>query len=111
MTFWQFLASVWSFLSANGTKILGLAQGTVALLAGMDGIIPANDVKYWLATSAVLTFWRGFSNSSTIATTRTTVTKQEVTTDADLPQTQGTSNANAIPNATTPPRAPSNYRT
>jgi hypothetical protein len=109
MTFWQFLASVWSFLSANGTKILGLAQGTVALLAGMDGIIPANDVKYWLATSAVLTFWRGFSNSSTIATTQTTVTKQEVKTDADTPEPKG--NPDAPTNQTTPPRAPSNYRT
>ena len=91
MTFWQFLASVWSFLSANGTKILGLAQGTVALLAGMNNIIPPDDVKYWLAASAVLTFWRGFSNSSTIATTQTTVTKQEVTTDADS-KPQGTTN-------------------
>jgi len=106
MTFWQFLANVWSFLSANGTKVLGLAQGTVALLAGMNNIIPPEDVKYWLAASAVLTFWRGFSNSSTIATTRTTVTKQEVTTDADTPETKGN------PDAKTPtsPRPPTSYR-
>src|SRR5271168_3366301 len=96
MTFWQFLANIWSFLSANGTKVLGLAQGTVALLAGMNNIIPADDVKYWLAASAVLTFWRGFSNSSTIATTQTTITKQEVKTDADSP-TQGSPNAKAPP--------------
>jgi hypothetical protein len=83
MTFWQFLSNVWAYLSANGTKILGIAQGTIALIAGMSDIIPANDVKYWLASSAILTFWRGFSNSSTIATTQTTVTKQEVKTDAD----------------------------
>ena len=88
MTFWQFLANIWSFLWANGTKVLGLAQGTVALLAGMNNIIPADDVKYWLAASAVLTFWRGFSNSSTIATMQTTVTKQEVKTDADSKQTE-----------------------
>jgi hypothetical protein len=93
MTFWQFLANIWSFLWANGTKVLGIAQGTVALLATMNGVIPANDVKYWLAASAVLTFWRGFSNSSTIATTQTTITKQEVKTDADTPEGK----SNAIP--------------
>lgn len=85
MTFWQFLTNIWTFFWANGTKVLGVAQGTVALLAGMDDIIPPTQVKYWLAVSAVLTFWRGFSNSSTIATTQTTVTKQEVKTDADTP--------------------------
>ena len=104
MTFWQFLANVWSFLSANGTKVLGLAQGTVALIAGMSDIIPSHDVKYWLAASAVLTFWRGFANSSTIASTRTTVTKQEITTDADSPEPKGHSDEK------TPPRPPINYR-
>jgi hypothetical protein len=107
VTFWQFLASVWSFLSANGTKILGLAQGTVALLAGMNNIIPPDDVKYWLAASAVLTFWRGFSNSSTIATTQTTVTKQEVKSDADTPEPKGTPDAQ---NQTPSPRPPLNHR-
>jgi hypothetical protein len=104
MTFWQFLANIWSFLSANGTKVLGLAQGTVALLAGMNNIIPADDVKYWLAASAVLTFWRGFSNSSTIATTQTTVTKQEVKSDADTPKTEGTQNAKIPPDPSRPSR-------
>jgi hypothetical protein len=83
MTFWQFLTNVWTFLSTNGTKVLGVAQGTVALLAGMNDIIPADDVKYWLAASAVLTFWRGFSNSSTMATTQTTVIKTESKSDGD----------------------------
>lgn len=106
MTFWQFLYNVWSFFSANGTKFLGLAQGTVALIAGMSDVIPSADVKYWLAASAVLTFWRGFANSATIASTQTqtTVTKQEVKTDADTPETKGT------PDAQTPPRPPINYR-
>lgn len=43
------------------TKILGLAQGTVAALAGVTGIIPERHLKYWLAASAVLTVWRGFT--------------------------------------------------
>ena len=53
-----------AFLSANGTKIIGCAQGTVALLSGMVGLIPETHLKYWLAASAVLTFWRGFINSA-----------------------------------------------
>lgn len=53
----------WTFLQNNGTKLLGLAQGTVALLCGMAGIIPDSHLKYWLAASAVLTFWRGQSAS------------------------------------------------
>ena len=103
MTFWQFIANIWTFLSANGTKVLGIAQGTVALLAGMNGVIPAEDVKYWLAASAVLTFWRGFSNSSTINTTQTTVTKQEVKTDADSKQPQGNANDTAQKTTVYPP--------
>jgi hypothetical protein len=48
----------------HGTKLLGLAQGTVAAIAGVDGIIPHYHLKYYLAASAVLTVWRGFFNSS-----------------------------------------------
>lgn len=50
----------------SGTKILGLAQGTVATLAGIAGLIPDAHLKYWLAASALLTFWRGFGNSAQI---------------------------------------------
>jgi hypothetical protein len=52
------------FLSSYATRILGIAQGTVALLCGMTGVIPDHQMKYWLAASAVLTFWRGQSVSS-----------------------------------------------
>lgn len=47
----------------HGTKIIGLAQGTIAAVAGVTGIIPESHLKYWLAASAVLTVWRGFVNS------------------------------------------------
>jgi len=47
----------------HGTKIIGVAQGTIAALAGVAGIIPESHLKYWLAASAVLTVWRGFINS------------------------------------------------
>lgn len=49
--------------TSHGTRLIGLAQGTVAALCGVAGIIPESHLKYWLAASAVLTFWRGFENS------------------------------------------------
>lgn len=52
------------FWKGHGTKLLGFAQGTVAAIAAVDGIIPPAHLKYYLAGSAVLTFWRGFFNSS-----------------------------------------------
>jgi len=67
MNFWQFLTNIGNSLWTHGTRVLGVAQGTIALLAGMDGIIPANHLKYYLAASAVLTFWRGQANADTIA--------------------------------------------
>lgn len=48
----------------HGTKILGLAQGTVAAVGGVAGVIPEHHLKYYMAASAVLTFWRGFFNSA-----------------------------------------------
>jgi hypothetical protein len=54
---------VLSFWRNHGTKVLGFAQGTIAALAGVSDVIPPGQLKYWLAASAVLTFWRGFVNS------------------------------------------------
>jgi hypothetical protein len=51
----------------HGTKLIGFAQGTIAAFAGITGIIPDSHLKYYLAASAVLTFWRGFFNSSQTA--------------------------------------------
>lgn len=53
-----------TFWRSHGTKLIGLAQGTIAAIAGVSGIIPDRELKYWLAASAVLTVWRGFSNSA-----------------------------------------------
>ena len=57
------LLYIWEFWKSHGTRILGFAQGTIAALCGVAGIIPDNHLKYWLAASAVMTFWRGFTNS------------------------------------------------
>jgi hypothetical protein len=48
----------------HGTKMLGFAQGTIAAIAGVSGLIPEAHLKYYLGASALLTFWRGFVNSS-----------------------------------------------
>ena len=53
-----------AFVRDHGTKILGFAQGTIAALAGVAGLIPEAHLKYYLAASAILTFWRGFVNSA-----------------------------------------------
>lgn len=58
-----------SLVASHGTRILGIAQGSVALLCGMTGLIPDSHMKYWLAASALLTFWRGQTNATAIANT------------------------------------------
>lgn len=56
----MFFIELWK---QHGTKVIGFAQGTIAAIAGVTGVIPDTQLKYWLAASAVLTFWRGFTNS------------------------------------------------
>lgn len=53
-----------NFLRNHGTKVLGFLQGTIAAVCGVTGVIPDAHLKYWLAASAMLTFWRGFANSA-----------------------------------------------
>lgn len=64
MNGWQFFSNVFQWLELHTTRILGLAQGTIAVLSGIAGLIPDNQLKYWLAASAVLTFWRGQSTGN-----------------------------------------------
>lgn len=53
--------------TGHGTRILGLTQGSIAIIAGIDGIIPDSWLKYVLAGSGLLTYWRGQVNSKTEA--------------------------------------------
>lgn len=62
--FFEFVNRVHAWVSAHMTKLLGFAQGTIAAIAAVDGIIPANQLKYYMATLGLLTFWRGWFNSS-----------------------------------------------
>ena len=52
-----------AFIKNHGTKLLAFAQGTIAALAGVAGLIPETHLKYWMALLALLTFWRGFVNT------------------------------------------------
>lgn len=49
--------------SGHGTKILGFLSGTISAIAGIGGLIPDAHLKYYMAAIAVMTFWRGFTNS------------------------------------------------
>lgn len=54
------MKATYEFLRCHLTKILGLAQGVVAAIAGVSGVIPAEQLPKWMATLAVLTFLRGY---------------------------------------------------
>jgi hypothetical protein len=58
------MTAILDFFRNHGTKVIGGVQGTIAAVCGVTGIIPDAHLKYWLAASAVLTFWRGFVNSA-----------------------------------------------
>lgn len=54
------------FWIAHGTKVLGAAQGIVAGLITVQGLIPPEHIPYWSAANivlGVLTVQRGFTNS------------------------------------------------
>jgi hypothetical protein len=65
--FWQFLYNTGGYFITHGTRMLGIAQGTVAVISGMNGIIPPEQLKYYLGVSAVLTYWRGQANAEKIS--------------------------------------------
>jgi hypothetical protein len=48
----------------HGTKILGFAQVTVAVLATSTGLFPDIALKWLMLTSGLLTAWRGYVNSA-----------------------------------------------
>lgn len=52
------------FWISHGTKILSFVSGTIAAVAGTTGLIPDAHLKYYMGAIAVMTFWRGFTNSN-----------------------------------------------
>lgn len=62
MTALTFLASWWR---GHGTKILGSAGTAIPALLAIDGLIPKDREKYWLAAAVLIgmfTIGRGFTN-------------------------------------------------
>jgi hypothetical protein len=62
----NYLKIIYGWWLSHGTRLIGIAQGTIAAIAGVSGVIPDGHLKYWLGASAVLTFWRGQTNSRTV---------------------------------------------
>jgi hypothetical protein len=58
------LPAIYEFWKGHGTKLIGLAQGTIAAVEGVTEIMPDAQLKYWLGASAVLTFWSSFSSTA-----------------------------------------------
>jgi hypothetical protein len=58
------LKAILDFWKGHGTKLLSFASGTIAAVAGVTGLIPESHLKYYMGAMAVLTFWRGFTNSN-----------------------------------------------
>lgn len=52
--------------TSHGTKILGFFQVSIAAIAAVDGLIPAGQLKYWMAALGLLTAWRGFINTKNL---------------------------------------------
>lgn len=56
------MKETYEFIRCHLTKILGLAQGCLAAVAAVPGVIPTDDLPKWMAVLAVLTFVRGYLN-------------------------------------------------
>lgn len=82
--FWQFLLICFDWIGGRATRMLAIAQGTIAVLAGMNGLVPEGQLKYYLAASAILTFWRGQTTAKVYANAQAIV-KQASTPDVVLP--------------------------
>lgn len=80
MSKWQIACLIWDWLEAHTTRIIGTALGTVTVLVG-TGIIPNNQLKFYTAAIAILTYWRGQSITNTVATAKAIVGVQRA---ADL---------------------------
>lgn len=53
------MTQAYEFLRCHGTKVLAIAQGMLAAVAAVPGVIPAAQLPYWMAALAALTYLRG----------------------------------------------------
>jgi hypothetical protein len=83
-TFWDFILIAFAWLEARTTRILGLASGTMAILASSD-VVPKEHLPYYMAGIAVLTFWRGQSTAKVVADAQAVVAKSKDPTIVPFP--------------------------
>lgn len=57
------MSTILALIGTYGTRMIGVALGTLTTLVG-TGIIPDAQAKYYMAAIAVLTFWRGTFTSN-----------------------------------------------
>lgn len=53
------MKDIYELFRCHGTKILGIAQGGLAAVAAVPGVIPTEQLPKWMAVLAVLTYLRG----------------------------------------------------
>ena len=75
MTFWDLLIHLGDKLDNVATRLLGIAGGTITVLLASN-IIPDNQIKYYTAAIALLTFWRGQATATTVATAKQIIATQ-----------------------------------
>lgn len=51
--------AAYEFLRCHGTKVLAVAQGLLAAVAAVPGVVPPEHLPYWMGVLAGLTYLRG----------------------------------------------------
>ena len=82
--FWQFLLVCFAWIGGRATRLLAVAQGSLAILAAQENLIPKEVLPYLMLAIALLTFWRGQSTAKVYANAQAIV-KQASTPDVVLP--------------------------
>lgn len=76
---WQFLLICFAWMSGRTTRILGLLQGSVAILVMQDTLIPKRLLPWLMGAIALLTYWRGSSTSKVYANAQAIVKQNSET--------------------------------
>jgi len=75
---WQFLLICFKWIGTKLTRGLGVAQGTIAIIAAQDGLLTQKQVAALVGLTALLTYWRGQVVSNTVDAAQTIVASTKV---------------------------------
>lgn len=53
------VTQLYRFLKNHMTKVLGIMTGVISAVSAVPGVIPEDQLKYWMAVMAVLIYLRG----------------------------------------------------